>query len=150
MGQSQFDPGFAAYGGGSSQSVMHPLVLSMLILIALLVFVLPRKYCMVPLVLGLMLIPTGQNLFFGGFHFYTTRIIVFLGLGRMLLAKLSSDEPLLPGGFGILDKLFVTWALYRSFSVFMQFREWGPDATSVFFPMDGVGRLFSSPVVNPG
>jgi hypothetical protein len=142
MGQSQYDPGFAAFGGGSSQSVLHPIVLVGLILCGVLTFLLPRKYCVVPLILGLMIIPSGQNVVFGGFHLYTNRIFVSFGLMRMVMEKLSSNEPLVPGGFGTLDKLFMTWGIYRVLAVFIQYRQWGPMPNQFSFLWLAFGGYF--------
>jgi hypothetical protein len=142
MGQSQYDPGFAAYGGGSSGTVLHPIVLVALILLGVLTLILPRKYCMVPLILGLMIIPSGQNVVISGFHLYTTRILITFGLMRMVMAKFSSNEPLLPGGFGTLDKLFLTWGIYRVLAVFIQYRVWGPMPNQFSFLWLALGGYF--------
>ena len=142
MPQSQYDPGMAAFGGGSAQSVLHPDVTVAFVVVAVSLFLLPRKYVIVPLLLGVLIIPAGQNLYFGGVHFYTYRILILLGCARMLFSKFSSSVALLPGGFGTLDKLFVTWATYRAIAGVLQFMQAGAIPNQVAFLLDAIGGYF--------
>ena len=139
MGQSQFDPGFAVYGGGSSGTVLHPAVLAAIALIAILIFILPRKYVAIPLFLGLLIIPFGQNLYVAGVHLYVSRILVSFGLLRMLFAKLAGGEKIVPGGLEILDKLFLVWAIFRVVAVFLVYRHWGPMPNQFSFLWGALG-----------
>jgi hypothetical protein len=142
MLQSQYDPGVAAFGGGSSHSVLHPDVAIALTAVAVLLFVLPRKYVIVPLLLGLLITPAGQNLYFAGVHFYTYRILILLGCIRMLRSKFSSQGPLFPGGFGTLDKLFVVWASYRAVAGVLQFMQVGAIPNQLALLFDAIGGYF--------
>jgi hypothetical protein len=144
MFQSPYDPGVAQFGGGSSHTVMHPLVAAALIALILAVLLLPRKHIIVPLLLGLLIIPAGQNLYFAGLHFYTASILISFGCVRMLAAKFSSHAALLPGGFGTLDKIFVVWAIYRASAGVLQFMQAGavPNQLALFFNAIGAYFLF--------
>ena len=142
MGQSEFDPGFAAFGGGSSGTVLHPLVLAGIILIGVLMFLLPRKYVVIPLFLGLLIFPFGQNVYIAGVHLYATRILISFGLVRMVLAKFSSQDKIVPGGLGILDKLFLVWAIFRVVAVFLLYRQWGPMPNQFSFLWGALGGYF--------
>src|ERR1700674_3205512 len=100
MQQSFDDPGLSVtLGGGSSDTVLHPLVLGAMIVVVLLTFLLPRKYVIVPLFLGLLLIPSGQNLYVAGYHLYVARILILFGGIRLIWTKFSSPGNLIPGGF---------------------------------------------------
>ena len=141
MQQSQYDPGFVAFGGGASSSVLHPLVLASVIVIAMLVVLLPRKYVIVPLLLGMLLTPAGQNLYIGGVHLYVYRILILVGWVRVLSSKPSSGG-LLAGGFSILDKVFLVWAIYRALSVVLLFTQVGAAINQGAFLWDSLGGYF--------
>lgn len=141
MPKSQYDPGFAAFGGGSTHSVLHPAVLAVLIAVALLTFLLPRKYVIVPLLLAMLLTPSGQNLYLGGVHVYVFRILVLVGWGRLLSSKLSSGR-FLAGGFSTLDKVFLAWAIYRALSVVLLSLQSGAVVNQVAFLLDALGGYF--------
>ena len=140
--QSIYDPGFAPYGGGSSSTVLHPLVIGAVILIALLTFLLPRRFILIPLFLGLLLIPSGQNWYISGTHLYVSRMLILFGLGRLLCTKFFSQEPLFPGGFTTLDKLFLVWALYRALAVVLVFRTMGAVPYQISFLWQALGGYF--------
>jgi hypothetical protein len=138
--QSQYDPGFSAFGGGTSSSVLHPIVLAGLIVVAVLTFVLPRKYVIVPLLLGILLTPAGQNLYIG-VHLYVYRILILIGWVRLLSSKPSSGR-FLPGGFITLDKVFLAWAVYRALAVVLLFGQFGAVTNQAAFLLDSLGGYF--------
>lgn len=142
MQPSIYDPGFAAFGGGATHSIIHPLVLTVLILIGLLVFVLPRKYFIIPLFLGIVLIPYSQNFYVGGQHLFVYRILLLIGWARVLSSGLTGAEGLLPGGFGTLDKLFTIWAIYRALATVLLFMQGGAIPGQVAFLWDALGGYF--------
>lgn len=144
MPQSIYDPGFAPFGGGSHQTVLHPVVLIAVVLVAVLTFSLPRKYLLFPLVLGLLVIPSGQNLYFGGVHVYIRYLLILVGFARMVASRLMSRDDLLPGGFSMLDKVFLLWATYRAASGVLMFMQTGaiPGAAALLWETMGGYLLF--------
>lgn len=141
MTRSKYDPGFAAFGGGATESVLHPAVLVALIIAALSIFFLPRRYVVVPLLLGLLLIPSGQNLYLGGVHVYTSRQILLFGWIRVLGSK-SMDDGFLPRGFCTTDKLFLIWATYRAAAGVLMFMQAGAIPGSLAILWDALGGYF--------
>ncbi|MEO6965569.1 MAG: hypothetical protein ABI076_06680 [Acidobacteriaceae bacterium] len=139
--QSQFNPGFAAFGGGSNASVLHPAVAVALVVLTVLIFSLPRRQVIIPLLLGMLLIPSGQNLFIGGVHLYTYRILILVGLARVLSSKPLSGD-FLPGGFSLLDKIFLVWAIYRALSVVLLFAQASAAVNQAAFLLDALGGYF--------
>jgi hypothetical protein len=137
---SQFDPGFKAFGGGATSSILHPAVLVALVLVAVLTFFLPRKYVIVPLLLGILMIPAGQNLYIG-VHLYVFRILILIGWARLLSSKPSSGR-FLPGGFITLDKVFLVWAMYRALAVILLFGQFGAVINQAAFLLDSLGGYF--------
>lgn len=142
MQESIYDPGAVAFGGGSSASVIHPLIMAIVVFIAILTFTLPRKNVIMPLVLGMLLIPHGQNLVIGGFHLYMLRLLVLLGWARVGISCLSSSEKLLPGGLNVLDKVFLVWALYHALATVLLYKDVGAAANQAGFLMGSVGSYF--------
>jgi hypothetical protein len=141
MQQSQFDPGFAAFGGGSTASVLHPVVLVGLIIVGLLTLLLPRKYVIVPLLLGMLMIPAYQNLYVAGFHLFAYRVMILIGWVRLLVSKPSSGR-FLAGGFSTLDKLFLAWAICRALAEMLQFLQVSAVVGEVAFLLDALGGYF--------
>jgi hypothetical protein len=141
MRQSQYDPGYAAFGGGSASTVLHPAVLAAAIILILLIFLLPRRHVIVPILLGILLTPGGENVYIGGVHLFIGRILILVGLARLLSSKRSAG-PFLAGGFGTLDKLFLIWAIYRALAVVLVFRQMGAVVGEVGFLLDALGGYF--------
>ena len=99
------------FGGGATDTVMHPVVaIAMVAAIALMLW-LPRKYAMAPFLLGLFLVPGGQELHLGGVHLYVPRIMISFGLARLVWAKHGSNARIFTGGWNDLDKIFTCWAV---------------------------------------
>jgi hypothetical protein len=141
MQLSQYDPGHLAFGGGSSASVLHPIVLAAVIVVSVLTLLLPRKYLIVPLLIGILMVPAYQNLYVAGVHLFVYRILILVGLARVLASKPSSGR-FLAGGFGTLDKLVLTWALYRAVAGILQFLAPGAIINQGAFLLDALGGYF--------
>ncbi|HKZ02551.1 MAG TPA: hypothetical protein VJ180_09945 [Pyrinomonadaceae bacterium] len=142
MPQSEYDPGFAAFGGGTSSTLLHPVVLVAMIVAIALMLLLPRKYVIVPVLLALILIPAGQHLYIAGVHVYVHRILILGGWMRLLWTKLSSPGSLLPGGFNTLDKVFATWAICRCLAVIVRYSHMAAVVNQVGFLWDFVLGYF--------
>src|SRR5256885_5454606 len=123
MQESIYDPGFAPFGGGSTASTIHPVVLGVVGLIAVLTFTLKRKYAIVPLLLGMLLIPYGQNWYIGGVPLYVFRLLIILAWIRVGISRVSLSPRVLPRGFTVLGKLFLVWGCYRALGTNLFFGE---------------------------
>ena len=58
------------FGGGASETVLHPVVLVAMLIAITLIFLLPRKYVIWPFLCSAFLIPLGQSILVGGLHFF--------------------------------------------------------------------------------
>jgi hypothetical protein len=76
------------------------------ILLAILVFVLPRKYFLVPIVVTACFVPADQHLAILGLHFYVNRILIVVGIVRVFVRN-----EVRPIRWNRLDKLVLVWAL---------------------------------------
>lgn len=101
------EPQNLRFGGGSTATLLHPLVAVAMLLAIVLVFCLPRKQVIIPLLLGVMLIPKGQVIVVAGVHFTAAKILFLTGMLRWLIMKGSLT---LEGRFGLIDRFFALWA----------------------------------------
>ena len=130
------------FGGGVSDSVLHPLVLVALLLTLALIFLLQRKYLIIPVLSMFFLVPLGQQVVLGGLHFFTSRIIILALAIRMIFAIFSSREGVLGGGTQLLDKVFVLWAVFRALAGILTFMQAGAVIYQTGFLLDAVGGYF--------
>lgn len=104
------------FGGGLAQTALLPIVAVLMGLTVLLMFVLPRKYAIIPFLLSTFLIPRDQQVVLGGVHFYVLRIIIICAWIHLGIRRLSTSGGLFGGNFDTFDKVFLLWAVYRSFA----------------------------------
>ena len=97
------------FGGGSSGTILHPVVAVGMLVAIVLIFVLPREKAIAPFLLAYFTIPVVQVLVLGGVHLTMHQILIFAVLARM--AAYSGKEGRFGGGFNALDRLAVVWAL---------------------------------------
>jgi hypothetical protein len=129
-----------AFGGGATETILGPYVLAAMIVLILLIFALPRKYVIAPLLFGLILTPAGQSVFMGGAHFYVTRILILAGWLKLFASKASGSK--VWDEHPSLDKVFLFWAIIRAFSFMMRHPESGAFVNQLGFFIDDVGGFF--------
>lgn len=94
------------FGGGATDSILHPIVLVAMIVAIVLIVLVPRRYLVAVFLPSTFLIPAGQQLFLSGIHLFVFRIIVLTGLFRMLWVKMSSQERVLENSWNSVDTAF--------------------------------------------
>src|ERR1700720_3994901 len=102
------------FGGGESETVLHPIVLVAMLIAIALIFLLPRKYVIWPVMCLAFLVPLGQEILIGGLHFFVFRIIILTVALRMLPAIFSSPQGIFGDRLGPLDVVFLFWAFFRA------------------------------------
>jgi hypothetical protein len=127
------------FGGGSSSTVLHPLVAVAMVLAILFILVRSRKDAMAPLLLAIFLIPKGQVLVIAGLHFNVYRIILLAGLAKWAVSRRTSA---LAGGFNSLDRLVTLWALSNFIVFSLQYLETQALIKSVGDLLDALGGYF--------
>jgi hypothetical protein len=130
------------FGGGLSETLLHPVVLVAMIVSIIMVMVLPRKYVVVPFLFSAFLIPLGQEVFVAGMHFFVMRIIILFGWVRILWAKLSSQKEIAYGGLNPVDKAFTLWAVFRASAFMLLYLATGAIIHQFGFLWDAVGGYF--------
>ncbi len=107
------EPENLKFGGGAAESILHPIVLVALILAVLLIYLLPKKYVIVPVLWMAFLVPIGQQFVVGGVHVLVLRVIILAALIRVLASMFFSKERAFVGGFGSLDGVFCLWTFFH-------------------------------------
>jgi hypothetical protein len=113
------------YGGGATEQILHPLVLLAMIVVIILIFLLPRKFVIAPLLFLMFLSPLGQFLYIGGCHVFVVRILILFGWIRVVTTKLSSQIDIASGGINLIDLAFVFGFIFRSFAILVNYADWG-------------------------
>ena len=96
-------------GGGVASSTVHPLVLAAMLLLALLIFLLPRKHVIACVLFGAFMIPMGQQFVIAGVHVQVFRVVLLAALIRALISK----GKCFPDGLRPLDKVFFVWTFFH-------------------------------------
>src|ERR1700693_443942 len=130
------------FGAGVNGSMIHPFVLIMTILAAIMMLVLPRKYVVVPFLMTVFLTPFGQEVYVLGVHVFVPRILILCGWIRIVATKLSSRTEFASGGFTSVDKIFVLWAILRATATYLEFMQVGAIVNQCGFLIDSVGGFF--------
>lgn len=113
------------FGGGTTESNMHPVVLAAMILASCLTLLLPRKWAIVPLLFLTFLSPLGQQLYIAGAHVFAVRFVILFGWIRIAWTKVSSPVDLLPGGLNPIDVAFIFEFVFRTVAILADYHEWG-------------------------
>lgn len=131
------------FGGGNTETVMHPAVVAATVLAIILILVLPRNKAVTPFLLATFLIPLGQTLVLGGLHLFVLRIILLFACARMIVAAFSSATSILGGGFNTFDKVFLAWVFYKvaAFLILFSFAM-APIVNQSAFLLDALGGYF--------
>jgi hypothetical protein len=105
------EPANLRFGGGSAETMLHPLVAVWMLVAIALILVLPRNKVIVPLLFTFFSVPIAQVVVLGGLHFTVLRILIIAGLIRRALPSASGGEEKYPGGFNPIDKVVVLWSI---------------------------------------
>lgn len=99
------------FGGGASSTTISPFALGILIAVLGLIFLLPRKYALAPVLLGAFLVPQGNVVVLAGAHLMPTRLIVLGGMLLLLWVRLVSRRSLFIDPLNSMDVVFSLWAI---------------------------------------
>ena len=122
------------FGGGATETIIHPLIAVLLLLAVAFIWFLPRKFVIAPLLLVGILVPYGQQLVVGTVHFPVLRILILAGCFRFSMS--------IPQKWDSFDKLFVLWAVCRAAAVILLFMKFGAFISQIGFLLDVLGGFF--------
>ena len=129
-------------GGGAGESSMTPAVMALLLIAIILMWLLPRKYVVVPFLVGIFLTPFGEQLYVAGMHFFFFRILIICGWARLCYLKTSSKTKIASGGFTSLDKIFLLWASFGAVATILEFMDKSAIINQGGFLIDSLGGYF--------
>jgi len=123
------DFGQGKFGGGASDTIMHPAVAVAAVVAIVCMLVLHRKYKVIPFLLAVFLLPVGQQLYIAGVHLYVPRLLILFGVTCLIIEKVHSKITIFPGRWNDIDKIFLSWAIFRSVAVISL--NWGNSAAVI-------------------
>jgi len=105
------EPQNIRFGGGATETLLHPLVAVWMLIAIVLILTFPRKTAITPFLLAVFTIPVGQVVVLGGLHFTVLRILILAGLARVASFRGLSRGGKFPGGFNAVDQVAVLWTI---------------------------------------
>lgn len=136
------EPEHYKFGGGATQTMLHPIVLIATVIAILMIFVLPRKYIIVPVLVGAFLIPAGQQIVVAGIHIFILRLIIFGGWLRLIRDGFSRQQQAFAGGWNFIDKAFLLFVLCHAVAFTILYCEFAAVVNQLGFLWDYVGGYF--------
>ncbi|MGA7931547.1 MAG: hypothetical protein WCA20_36820 [Candidatus Sulfotelmatobacter sp.] len=121
---------------GQGVTSVHPAILAIMVLSIVLMFVVPRKYVLAPLLLLSILSPMGQFVMVGPFHFQIFRILLVFAWVRLLWERYGSGGQSFGIRISVVDKAVI---LYTVTSVICYTLLW--QRSEAFF--DEVGKMYN-------
>jgi hypothetical protein len=131
------------FGGGASETTIHPAVLVFMLVAMALIFLLPRKYVIWPFLSAAFLVPLGQSILVGNLHFFVIRIIILTVAVRMIASLFSSPDGVFGRQLGVFDVIFLLWAFFRALAGVLVFSfNSGALIYQAGFLLDAIGGFF--------
>ncbi|MFZ3367151.1 MAG: hypothetical protein WA239_08555 [Candidatus Sulfotelmatobacter sp.] len=135
-------PANNAFGGGAAETLLGPSVLILMVVAIGLVFVIPRRFVLAPLMFAIFLAPVSQSIVLGGAHLFVSRILILAGLIRAITSR-QSGKSLIGVGFTRIDKIFIDWMIYRASAFILTYHgETGAVVNQVGYLWDSLGGYF--------
>jgi hypothetical protein len=133
------EPEHFRFGGGATETLLHPLAAVWMLIAAVLILTLPRNKAIVPLLLSFFTLPIGQVVLLGSLHFTVLRILILVGLARRAFSQRSSSAGMFPGSFNTLDRLVILWSLSTAIVFSLEWMETQAFISRLGDLVDGLG-----------
>ena len=117
------EPDHIRFGGGVTETVLHPLVAVWMLIAIILMFALPRKKAITPFLLAFFTISVGQVVLLANIHFTALRILIIAGVIRVAIARFFSAQRVFTGKFNAIDKAVVLWTLSALIVISLQWMD---------------------------
>jgi hypothetical protein len=111
------------FGGGPTESVVHPAILLLVFVIGVLILYWPRRKVIAPFLAASILIPFDQVLVVGGLHFQMIRVLALFGMIRLVWQKFSRQSLIFSGGINRIDIAVIGLAISIAVAGVLLFRE---------------------------
>ncbi|MGH9512769.1 MAG: O-antigen ligase family protein [Terriglobales bacterium] len=120
------------YYGGGGATFVTPLGIAILVVAALLIFLVPRKYVIWPLLAGALLVPLSVEVVVFGLHLQSYRLTLLAGCLRMAWDVLVKRD-FYPRRMTSLDKVFIAWAVVSTVTFCILWGEWAAVVNKIGF-----------------
>jgi hypothetical protein len=107
------------FGGGATETVLHPAVLVAMLVAMVLFLVLPRKHVIVPVLVTMFLIPLGQQFYVAGAHFFVCRLLILVAFIRAMVSKVPKQKSHYAGGWNSIDTAFTCYVIISAAATMM-------------------------------
>jgi hypothetical protein len=121
------------YGGGATDSTIHPFVAVLCFLAIICILTLPRRHASLPLLWMTFLVSVGQQFYIAGIHMFALRLVIGVGVVRALL---SPDKPRRMTG---VDTAFLICAVAQAIGPILLFGEGQTVVYEIGYFWDWVG-----------
>jgi hypothetical protein len=105
------EPQNLRFGGGATETLLHPLVAVWVLIAIVLILTRPREKVITVFLLSCFTIPVVQVVVVGSLHFTVLRILILTVLARMAAFGGSSSEGRFAGEFNAVDRVVVFWTV---------------------------------------
>lgn len=130
------EPRTPKFGGGASETILHPVVLILMLLGLVLFLVLPRRYIVVPVLLTLFLIPVGQQFYVVGVHLFVHRILILVAFLRARFSKAPKQSSVYAGGWNSIDTAFAYYVVISAAATMAQYPDVGAFVNQIGYIWD--------------
>lgn len=113
------------FGGGVSETVLHPAVLVIILIAGVLVCFGSRRNALAVFLVTSILIPMDQVLLVGSLHFPMLRLLALFGFVRLIKDKLSRKSRIFSGGVNRIDIAVILFTLIVAVNGVLLFPEVG-------------------------
>lgn len=141
MNEQFWKPENLNYGGGPAESQIHPVVVVAMLLTIVIILVARRRQVLVAFLFLSILVPYDQVIVLGTTHFTVRRILVMAACVRLLMEKAKGGK-LFPNGLNTIDKVFITWAVYRFLAAIILFHVMAAVPLQIAALMSSLGGYF--------
>jgi len=132
----------AKFGAGATDSFVTPVTLLALVVTVILIMLLHRKGIIIAIFFFLLLIPLGQQFYIGGVHLFVHRIIILVGLIRVMSSKGHNQRQHFAGGWNAVDTSFFLYVLIQAIAFSLQYVNIDAIINQIGFIWDTLGGYF--------
>ncbi|MFB3924907.1 MAG: hypothetical protein ACE14T_02545 [Syntrophales bacterium] len=123
--------------GGYGQTTIHPLIIGIVFAVAVLIFIVPRRYVIIPFILAVVLIPMYQEIVVAGINLFVLRILLFVGWLRVLVR-----QEMRPIGWNRMDSIVTALAVSSIVTFTIMWGTWGAFVNRLGMAYDLIGSYF--------
>ncbi len=123
--------------GGTTETLMHPATMAVLVLAVVMIFILDREKAFTVFALAALMLPMTQRGVFMGLNFMSLRILIIA-----VWARLFFRMELRPIRLNAIDTVFLLWVVSNITAFVLLWQTWGAFVNRMGFLLDSAGIYF--------